>query len=230
MSPVARAQENSNDSQRWRLSDGSNRPPDSPVPRVLSYALLNGGTELPRHAITHADRYQFENFIALGFIDWKPGDTGISRNLEAASTTANTDGERNPFIEKQLHWLFASARDEQFETGMDSLFSAGLQRLNDQHPFTVLRLLKSRLTTLNENPEVLAEMLRWAAHQEALVLRHSVLALLVEGLYHTSSLVRDAAALGLAWLGGDEVVVPLQRAVERETVPELKDDLEELIR
>ncbi len=49
------------------------------------------------------------------------------------------------------------------------------------------------------------------------------------GLHHEASLVRDAAALGLVWLEGTEATLPLRQAFERETVPELKQDLEDLI-
>ena len=76
----------------------------------------------------------------------------------------------------------------------------------------------------------MAEILRWASRQEAAAIRDLVVDLLSTGLYHTVSLVRDAAALGLAYLEEDAAIAPLRHALGREKVPELREDLENLIR
>ena len=114
----------------------------------------------------------------------------------------------NRIVSEQLGRLIAAANDELFEPGMDSRFSEGLQRLYLYDPLAVLGLLKTRLLDTDTSSEVLAEMLCWASRQEAASVRGHVTALLTAGLFHSSSLVRDMAALGLASLLEDAAVVP----------------------
>ena len=133
-------------------------------------------------------------------------------------------------VEEQLDRLCLAAHDEEFEVGIESRFSRELQRLCAYRPTTVLQSLKVRLIHGSTNPEVLSEILQWASHQEADVIRSLVIELLSAGLDHTSSLVRDAAATALAYLDERAAISHLRKALERETVPELREDLEDLIR
>lgn len=129
-----------------------------------------------------------------------------------------------------LDRLFSVAHDEQFEAGVESRFSTGLQQLFQADPLKVLDCLRLRLTESRASPEVLSEMLEWASRREARSLREAIVHLLCLGLCHRSSLVRDAAALGLAYLEGSAAIGPLRQAIEREQVPELREDLLDLVR
>ena len=134
-------------------------------------------------------------------------------------------------LEGHLDRLYSAARDELFEGGRKSQFSKGLQQLCTYAPVAVMQSLKARLVAESRiSAEVVAETLRWAADQEAIFIRDSAIDFLSMGLYHPSSLVRDAAALSLAYLDEDAAANPLRRAIEREKVPELRDDLEALVR
>ena len=132
-------------------------------------------------------------------------------------------------VEEQLEHLCLTAHDDQFEPGVESRFSEALQRLCAYYPVDVLQFLRTRLTDDETSPEVLSEILRWSSRQETGVIRALVIDLIVTGLHHASSLVRDAAALALAYLDEHAAVAYLQKAIERETVPELREDLRDLL-
>ncbi len=135
-----------------------------------------------------------------------------------------------PRVEAQLDRLFLAAHDEQFEVGMESRFSESLQNLFAYYPGEVLQSLKGRLLTNAVRPEVLTEMLQWASRQEAITVRGSVIDLLCTGLRSPSSLIRDTAASSLAHLDESIALPHLKQAIEREKVPELREDLEDLVR
>ena len=148
--------------------------------------------------------------------------TSIYESVIDADTTSQV-------VEGQLERLFAAARDEQFEVGIESQFSKGLQNLFRYDPTTIIQSLRNRLTSNDADPEVLAEVLRWASRQDVNSVRDLVVDLLSVGLHNASSLVRDAAALSLAHLEEAAAVELLKRALNREKVPELREDLEDLI-
>ena len=133
------------------------------------------------------------------------------------------------WVEEELDLLFSDACEEEFEAGMESQFSRGLQQLFTHNPNEVLQSLKARLEDNKANPEVLAEALGWVSRQEALTLRNEIINLLSAGLNNTSPLVRDAAALGLACFDENVAISYLKQAIEKEDVPELREDLEELV-
>lgn len=132
-------------------------------------------------------------------------------------------------IEEHLDYLCSIAYDEPFEVGIESQFSRDLQRLCMYNPSAVLQSLRTRLMDNSTNSSVSAEILQWASRQEAATIRTLVVNLLSAGLHHPSSLVRDAAASGLAYLDEDSAIAYLRQAFEREGIPELRDDLEDLI-
>lgn len=132
-------------------------------------------------------------------------------------------------IEALLDRLFVAAQEEQFEPGIESGFAEGLDKLFRHDPYGILSALKACLASNEQDPEVLAEMLRWAGCQEALNVREAIIDLLSVGLNHSSSIVRDAAALGLGYLRDPVATSHLKRAIEKEPVPELRQDLEDLV-
>ena len=134
-------------------------------------------------------------------------------------------------VEEQLDRLCLAAHDEQFEAGVESRFSRALQQLSRvYHSTVVLRSLRARLMDDDAGPEVLSEILQWASRQEAGTIRTHVIDLITAGLHHASALVRDAAALALACLDERAAVTRLRQALDREAVPELREDLKDLIR
>ncbi len=138
----------------------------------------------------------------------------------------NTLGQK---IGEKLSAIWREAKDEQFEVGMESLFSESLDSLHSENPTQLLSLLSKRLSDTHADTEVLVEMLRWASRQEVAEGDNGVFKLLSQGILHEDALVRDAAALGLANLDDAKAIGPLREAIKREKVPELKDDLQALV-
>ena len=156
-----------------------------------------------------------------------------SSMLSAVVPTVNASAMGSNFLERkivrQLDELFDAEKNEYFELGMDSKFSASLQDLCGYDPSSVLVSLKRRITGGGDGRNIMAEAIRWASRQESKVIRHLVLELLYVALHHHSSLVRDSAASGLSYLEEERALLPLREAWLREEVPELKEDLSDLI-
>ena len=166
---------------------------------------------------------EFSDAFELPFAD-------IADEFTSFNNSVFDVGTSNQEVEEHLGRLCSVAHEEQFEVGIESRFSGGLQRLCAYDPVAALQSLKVRLIDNDASSVVLAEILWWASRQEAGAIRNLVVDLLSTGLQHASPLVRDAAALSLACLEESAAIVHLRRALEKENVPELRKDLEDLIR
>ena len=195
--------------------------------------VLDEGTELVRYPAPHeVSRSRFPRNVSIEFTNALDlSVVGIpSGFISDNESRLRLTGSLNPsWVETQLNRLFSVAQEEQFEAGMESRFSRSLQQLHARDPSAVLQSLRARLLSNNTGPEVLAEGLQWASRQEKPTLRGRIIDLLSTGLNNESPLVRDAAALGLAYLDEDTAIGYLKQAIEREPVPELHTDLESLI-
>ena len=132
-------------------------------------------------------------------------------------------------IERELDRLFKESVTERFEVGIESKFARALGNLLAVNPDKVLSSLEERVLSSECDSEVIAETMRWAGELELEHVRDTVVALLCTGLQHASSLVRDAAALSLGNLEGPSAIGYLERAIEHETVPELRADIRGLV-
>ena len=152
----------------------------------------------------------------------------VGINTVDESLPPSTDSLINAQVETQLDRLFSAAHEEQFETGVDSRFSKGLEQLYVHAPSAVLKSLIDRLVGRQASPQVLAEMLEWVSRQEQ-ASRNDIVKLLSIGLCNASPLVRDAAALSLAYFDGNTAIPYLNQAIQKENVPELQMDLRALV-
>ena len=132
-------------------------------------------------------------------------------------------------LERELDQLLQVASEEEFEVGMESEFARNLSDLLASSPLELIRLLRIRLGETRVPVEVLAEAMQWLGEQEQKPIREHVVSLLMFGLDHPSSLVRDAGALALGRLEGSNALVHLERAITKETVPELREDMRGLV-
>jgi hypothetical protein len=77
--------------------------------------------------------------------------------------------------------------------------------------------------------EALAEALRWAGRVETTGGDHEErLNVLSSGLSHRSPIVRDGATVGLGHLNDPIALAYLRSAIMRETIPELREDIEDI--
>ena len=135
---------------------------------------------------------------------------------------------RFKWLESRLDDAFVAAGEERFEVGMDSRFSQQLDELCLVNSDFVLQSLVRRMTASSCDPQVIVEVLEWAARQRK-PLDQGVSELFKDGLSHSSPLVRDTAALSFAEFDEEEALMYLRRALQIEKVSELRTDLEALI-
>jgi hypothetical protein len=137
--------------------------------------------------------------------------------------------------------LFAAAKDEYFEDGMESAFSRGLIRLIGEYGEKAVVELAFLILHDQVNAEIAAEALRWLGHMEGpggpapTQLRQDMrsyqrrLWLLERSLFTASARLRDGATLGLASLDDPHAVRYLRRAIAQEPSPELRSDMEQVL-
>lgn len=136
----------------------------------------------------------------------------------------------HPALLEQFQNLFVDAREERFEDGMESRFSTNLLALLSQYGTPAFVALGNLIISNNVNIEAAAEACRWIGRIEN-PKTHSTRRAMLEGVLQGTryARIRDGAALGLASLD-DPISIPvLQKAIEKETVPELRHDLQEVL-
>lgn len=112
--------------------------------------------------------------------------------------------------------LFAAARNENFEDGLDNAFSFELVRLVLKHGNTIIQIVSDVVLGERAAPDVAAEALRRLGEMQNEATRDARRALLEKSLECSSHTVRDGAVLGLSDLGDPQSIPSLQRAAARE--------------
>jgi hypothetical protein len=123
----------------------------------------------------------------------------------------------------------AAAAEERFEPGIESDLAEGLTLLHRRFSRTLWRSLKRRLVRPSQDVEVAAEALRWSGRAEVTGQEHEErLGFLVLGLTHQAPIVRDGATIGIGCLNDTVALAHLRAAIKRETVRELREDMENM--
>src|ERR671919_72922 len=133
-------------------------------------------------------------------------------------------------LEKKLEELLKAAAWEDIEPGMQSILTQGLDELLATAGDRLWRALEKLIKVETKRTCLLSEVLRWAGHVDVPIRDERRLALMRAGLGHHSSLVRDAAVCGLSYLDDPFVIEMLRDAPDRESIPELKQDIEDTTR
>ena len=126
--------------------------------RAYDYELvLNDATEPALRPAAHVIWTWLENVIiqfpdALGLYM-----AGFQFDVPSVNKSVVDDAAPSPMVEAQLDRLLTSAVYAEFEVGMESRFSTGLQNLYAYAPVTLLFSLKARFTDRDTSPEVLAD-------------------------------------------------------------------------
>lgn len=132
-------------------------------------------------------------------------------------------------LKVELENLFARARGEIFEDGMESEFSRNLVALIEKHQDIAIEALADLIARGHTDSEVASEALRWVGHIENPITHQARLALLEQSLSASSARIRDGALLGLASMDDPRAIRSLERAIDREEVSELRDDMIEIL-
>ena len=126
--------------------------------------------------------------------------------------------------------LFGDANEMQFEDGIESGFSSGLVSLVKRHGGKGVRAIGELINDHATNDEVAWEALRWLGRMKDAPTYYDRLSLLERTLNSPRARLRDAAALSLASMDDPSALHSLQQAVEREDNPDLRHDMEVILR
>jgi hypothetical protein len=153
--------------------------------------------------------------------------TPFWRARPKGSTIANRNETDNESL-TDVHELFAHARDTRFEDGMESEFSRRLEDLIARLGNAAVAAIERVILCGSASAEVSGEALRWIGRMTDSGTLAERRRILLRSLYSPNYAIRDGAILGLMSM---EKPIPrslIQRAIERESRPELRRDLEEL--
>jgi len=149
----------------------------------------------------------------------------VSETISAVTTTQVLDRA----IAQNIESLLTIARDEHFEDGMNSNLSVGLQVLFRNFSAEFARVLGERLTKGGISARILAEMFYALGQIEDDNTKDWRMATLVDFLKSPSPVVRDAAAVGLAYLDDKRAAPYLREAMDRESSETLKEDIRAVV-
>lgn len=168
-----------------------------------------------------------ETAPAIGTTDIALTTKEASLGPHTATMSPNAAPNRN--LSKRIRILFTAAKEEVFEDGYESKFSRELISLVQQYDEQAMEPIIRLIVNEQVNPEVAAEALRWLGETEEPLTRSSRRWLFERTLYSSSSRVRDGATLALASLDDPHAIPYLRRAIEQESYPELRKDMEQVL-
>ena len=120
--------------------------------------------------------------------------------------------------------------DEEIEDGMTASLGEKISNLIRFHGSEAVKRLKGLISSNELSPSLASHTLRWLGRIKDSASFDSRLELLCESLRSKSPAIRDGASLGLAALGSTKAIPFLLEAIEREKLPGLRADLEQVRR
>ena len=132
------------------------------------------------------------------------------------------------FADDLLQELIAEAREEVFIDDWESAFSIGLTRLIHRCGEGTIQAITGHMVSTHVNIEVVGEIMRVLGGIKHPATKDGRVTLLLVGLRSPDPRVRDAASLGISALDDSRLLADVQAAVARETIPELRKDLQQV--
>jgi len=176
-------------------------------------------TNIPASLTSQISEKTFNKYLSLS------EDSASVENEYYAESSSSDIAPANPQMLSEIDTIFAHAQGEYFEDGVETEFSRRLTGLLENSGNEVVKSLQYYLGSFYNKPDIISEALRWvglvknsATHQERLIL-------LISCLSWGSAKVRDGANLGLAFMEDPSVIPYLERAVEKENVPQLRSEM-----
>ena len=130
------------------------------------------------------------------------------------------------YVERTIQHLFESAKDQYFEDGMESDFSRELVSVVKKYRNLAMSEISYLITCDRADEEVASEALHWLGRIDGESTHGWRLWVLEKSLSSKSPVVRDGAALGLVYLGDAHALQYIKKAIEQETIDELRYDLQ----
>ncbi len=153
----------------------------------------------------------------------------IEEDVEQGSGTF-MQKELTGYVENIIDHLFETSREDNFEDGMENDFSRELVSLVKKYERLAMSEISYLISYGRVDSEVAGEALRWLARINDPSTYGWRLWLLKKSLSSQSPVVRDSAALGLLSMHDANGIPDIRKAIERETIAELRDDLQGALR
>lgn len=129
----------------------------------------------------------------------------------------------------RLEKLFGAAHDETFEDGMNSIFSANLNRIIQTHGAAAVNVLEMIIHARYVNVAIIEEALRQVGRIDDARTHNSRLFLLEHALESPNTRIRDAASIGIEAMDDPAAVPSLQKAIAKEQYEQLRQNLRDVL-
>jgi hypothetical protein len=146
------------------------------------------------------------------------------RELDEARVKNEVEKLHDEFI-----GCFSGLLAGEIEDGMSNDIGDKIKNLINEHKDLAVHLFAAIVHSKQLPEDVLSHALRWIGrikHEETF---HDRLWLLRNCLWSSSPIIRDGAALGIASLGSTHAIPSLQQAIQRERLPSLRVDLQQVL-
>ena len=158
--------------------------------------------------------------ILEAFTQHTTPQTAIS--YESATIAVHEDYD----VEAKIDSILRVAADEDFEDGMEGRTSNHLNLFVAEHPIAGVQQLIARLNSRRMNQAVAADIVRILGRMKHGRSHHNRVYMAECLLYSESPVARDAGAIALSDLEDGGSISALQLAIEKESIPALKADME----
>jgi len=146
--------------------------------------------------------------------------------IEDLTDTTDQESTNRLYLARQMADTFAAATLEEFENGMESVFSQRLAEFIDRYGTSAVDALEPLLTSHITNREVVGEALKALGQLQHEPTRKQRFDLLQDCLRSKSARTRYSAALGIAAMDDEAAIGALVQAIGREDNAPLRRYLE----
>jgi len=228
---------------RWRFQDWQGTAIECPEihlqePQCVTIGLSEAGSQHFHRALGVFGKFvnitdACNVVVAVPTLEVSSYKAEVYRQAEA-STVEEIEQRPSTIIQKELTiyveriigYLFESAREEYFEDGMESDFSRELISVVKKYRNLAMGEISHLITGDRVDEEVASEALRWLGRIDDESTHGWRLWVLEKSLSSKSPVVRDGAALGLVHLGDAHALQYIKKAIEQESIDELRNDLQ----
>ncbi len=147
----------------------------------------------------------------------------------ADSSKEENDSDTIAAVHENIIDIFRDGQNVAFEAGMESNFGLRMEALIIRYSEYVINILFEFLNDNKIDIELLAETLRVIGFCKNASTRTSRFNLLIASLKHSSPIIRDSAALGLADMDNSKAIPYLHEAIRKEPYSILQNDFAQII-
>ncbi len=202
---------------------------DIRMPATNGYEVIRRAEHADSNVATGLIENLFKNVQSVSPYQLRDINAHTVKNYEESVESSTSVLINSDWLDKQANSIFIGAKEEIFEDGMESDFSRNLSEFIASFGHFAMETIIPVILSERTNTEVASEAFRVLGRLNHKTTYRDRLWLLERGLYSDSARIRDGAVLGLAFLNDPLAIAPLKFAIERERIPELRQDMEQVL-